>query len=362
MIEDHNQGNLDKETQRANSFAEKISQILGIKAKVEGFNLLELNKELQTSAYLINLSKRDPKATEVVLITDWDDTLEKYSLRKANYHHELAQLFSLHAKDLADLDLGVLSKFFLSLNEIARCLPADGTHPESYSPYLELLAESYFLEIAQRDPNQFLKILRLTKPALRNLFKNRVLNLLPKTLLTNEFNEKKQKHYFKETETAILDIDLQQIPAQIAEPIWQLFKEAMLGNNLSAQDVENMTLGDEVYWVVSTFGAANFQIEKVLAGLAELQKNGQRLPDEIIIITQGRKDSFLRHFIEDVAEVSGKEIYYLDDSERQLNSFAEEDGLHLLKAVRRGAKRAKEESKYPTVNLDDTPLMDVLTQ
>lgn len=361
-----------KELEIAQELIEKIKGILSIEVKIKVHSLIE--KGVQTKAYRIVLSKENAKDSRAVLATDWDDTLEKYSLRKLAYHQELAKKFLERSGD-GQIDEEKLLKFFLLINKVARVLPIDDSHPESYSPYLELLAESYFLKILDEKPQLFLSIIKRfgsNEAAVRHLIKKQVLPMLPSQALENKLEEdlvkKKRKYYFKEKEALALEINFYNKPQNISKEIWQIFIEKMTKNNLDEQDIQNMNPSEDIYWIISSFGSVNFQLEKILAGLSELKRTGQRLPDEIDIITQGRKGAYLRNLFDNILQVFDKKITYIDDSKGQLKSLIPiEDRVRLLRAIRRGSEKAlansnPEERIFETVNLDDLSLDEIVKE
>ena len=359
-----------KEMEITQDLLEKIKSFLNIEARIRVHSLIE--KGVQTKAYRIVLSRENARDSKAVLATDWDDTLEKYSLRKFAYHQELAKLFlnKIVENQIVEEEL---IKFFLLINKVARVLPIDDAHPESYSPYLELLTESYFLKLLEEKPLLFLDILNRfgsNQEAIRHLIKKQVLPMLPGQPLANKLEEDvaagKRKYYFKEKEALALEISFDNKPQNITEEIWQIFIEKMTKSNLDQQDINNMNPSKEVYWIVSSFGNVYFQLKKILSGLVELKLKGKRLPDEIDIITQGRKGAFLRNVFESILQVFDKKIVYIDDSKGQLKSLIPiEDRVKLLRAIRRGSEKAlvnsdSKERIFKTVNLDDLSLDEIV--
>lgn len=352
-----------KEVAMTQFLVEKVKAMLGVDARVMIHSIPEYN--CQTKAYRIQLSVKNAREAKIILGTDWDDTLDGYTLRKQAYHKELAKAFLSKALEL-NIEENALVNFFLLVNEICRVLPTDGTHPETYSPHLEMLVESYFLGVLEQKPKEFSNIvtrLSSNKTALRNLIKNKVFNLSSQLFLENKLEQKdgKEKYYFKELQPMTSDADFVQRPAEVREEVWRLFLKKMTENNLSVGEVAKLKLKEDVYWILSTFGNINFQIEKVLNGLAELKAHKQRIPDEIIVITQGRKGPFLMHFFEKILQVMGQKIVYLDDSSGQLESLLPaKDRMTLLQAIKAGAKRAKDKTDFAKVNLDEKSLMEIV--
>jgi hypothetical protein len=126
----------------------------------------------------------------------------------------------------------------------------------------------------------------------------------------------------------------------------------MTGANLSQEDLDLFDLDNSTYWVVSTFGAAEFQLEKIVNSLELMQQSGKRLPNEIMILTQGRKRLALAETLEMHPELDWS---YVDDSERQLEELSgkEFEKLKKIRAKREGTKRSNEESKFATTNMNE---------
>ncbi len=371
----------DQELHKIDGFRELIYATLGIDAQIKAHSVVEGKR--QTKAYRIRLSNRDAHSLSLILATDFDDTLEKYTKRKEAYHQHLADLLrEVAATSSADLtDPTDIISLLGKINKIARCLPTDGTHPEYYAPKLELLMETHLLELARQNPVKFQGLSSLDVKSLREYLVQALSQQLSDVETVKELDKNDNpKLYFLEKAPLTMEIDFGASNFQeIDQELWQLFVKDMTGANLDEGEVSGMDMPEEVYWLITTFGVAQFQIRKVTAGLQKLQQQGQRLPDEIVIITQGRKDMFLQELFGNLLHVFGKKIVYLDDSKSQLESVVAKlrEKVQVFLAVKMGAMRtalvgksavesglgkSEEEPSFPSVDLDQLPLKEFVGQ
>jgi hypothetical protein len=96
-----------------------------------------------TRAWKIKLSPdANKKDTTKVLLSDWDDTIEPYSQRKQTLYTKYRDLL----KDMDRSSQDKVIEFCKSINKAARILPVSGSHPERYSPLVEVIATSEFFK------------------------------------------------------------------------------------------------------------------------------------------------------------------------------------------------------------------------
>lgn len=291
------------------------------------------------------------KTAKKGLITDWDDTLETYSNRKPKYFLSLFQ--SVNEKSGIQQD-----NFFTicnAINKSARVLNWQQTHPENYSPFLEMITESQLLEdIAESSQDEFFLNLR-NSPSEETARIYILNNIIPKFGGAVEPETKNNKTYFKESKHQSVAYILEEKHDFINQDVWASFNETMTCPNLTNEDIENFDLDDNVYWAISSFGALEFQLKKIIGSLELLAKNDKRMPNEILIVTHGRKRKALLEIRDEQPSVDWT---YADDSERQLEKM-ENDKIKLLNAKRDGAKRISEKSKFNTVSMN-RPLSELL--
>lgn len=286
------------------------------------------------------------KTAEKGLITDWDDTLETYSDRKTKY---FAGIYK-NVDDQSLIDLAKFTEICKAINKSARILNWQKTHPEIYSPLLEMVTESQLIE----DFNTFSQektFLELLRSPSEETAHNYILNVIvPKFSGAIELEQETKKKYFKESEHQSMAHTLEKKHRFINEEIWSEFNKAMASPNLTQEDIETFDLDDKVYWAISSFGSVEFQLKKILSSLEILAKKGKRMPDEILIVTQGRKRQALLEIRDEKPSIQWT---YVDDSERQLEKMKNDD-MQLFIAKRSGAKRVYEPSNFKTTNMRES--------
>jgi len=280
------------------------------------------------------------------LITDWDDTLENYSSRKPRYfesvYANLQELPGLPTKE-------TFFKIFNSINKAARILNWQKIHPEQYSPLLEMVTETQLIQsLVLNSPDTSLQEL-INDPnenTARNYIRTQIAPLFGNSISTHE-------KYFVENQHQSLAHTLDQKSDLVSDAIHSSYNQAMTGANLSQEDLSLFDLDESAYWVVSTFGAAEFQLEKIVNSLELMQQSGKRLPNEIMIITQGRKRLALAETIKTNPDL---DRIYVDDSERQLEELdtPEFEKLKKIRAKRKGTKRFNEPSIFSATNMDES--------
>ncbi len=229
------------------------------------------------------------------------------------------------------------------------------THPENYSPLLEMVTESQLLEdiTANSQEESFLNLISLPSEQNARIY---IMNkIVPKFGDAIKIVTKNNKIYFKEGKHQSMAHTLEEKNDFINEQIWLVFNEAMTQSNLTNYEIQNFDLNENVYWAISSFGAVEFQLKKIINSLLYLAKNGKRMPNEIMIITHGRKRQALLEIRDEKPELKW---IYVDDSHRQLEKM-KNDGITLVNAKRDGAKRTDEASEFQTVNMNE-PLSNLI--
>ncbi|MCA9369381.1 MAG: hypothetical protein H6773_01610 [Pseudomonadales bacterium] len=312
------------------------------KARIKPISILEGDSPVR--GFRIQLS--NPESPKKGLITDWDDTLENYSSRKAPYFQALYKRCA--TTKLSPVDFTAMCK---ALNRAGRVLNWQDIHPESYSPFLEMLAETQLIDdlTSGVDDETFLNFLQVPSEALaRTYLLEKVIPLLGDMVTPKH---KGEKTYFAETHHQSLAHTLEEKHPLIADDVWDAYQQHMTRPNLSKANIALFDLDPSVYWAISTFGAIEFQAKKIISSLELLKAQGKRIPDEIMIITHGRKQQALLQIMDEHPET---EWTYVDDSERQLASLHEErPQIHAICAKLSGTKRVDEPSNYPTTEMTD---------
>lgn len=325
------------------SLIPRFEKIIGHPPTIDG--VLERNPSGEpTRAWKIKLNQdANTKNVSQVLLSDWDDTLEPYSQRKQT-------LYSHYRELLPDIDPSSQDKvieFCKSLNKAARILPVSGSHPERYSPLVEIMATSELfkqitahsnLEALLHDTSEdaarsFIGKLFASDSALKGVLE-----------IKTEMKDGKPKQYFREVGNQAAAVDFEKKPAGVSEDVWNVFKKSMTEAAIPDIEYDNFDLSDDVYWAISTFGEVNFQLEKVLNTLAVMKQKHLRLPDEVVLFTRGRKEPVIRSIAKAWID-KGVNVAYLDDSVGQLKrvvSFQAEFGNKFmpLRAQRAFSKRS----------------------
>lgn len=288
------------------------------------------------------------------LITDWDDTLENYSSRKTKYFSKLYKLLNEEIFGPENSFASICN----SVNKAARILNWQKIHPENYSPFLEMVVETQLIFDANHNSeNKY--FLELIKNPSETTARQYILHcILPKFGDNLRAEENNNKLYFVEGSHQSLAHSLEENHDLISIDVNNLFNEAMTEPNLSQEDMSVFDLDESTYWAISTFGLLEFQLKKILGALELLKTAGARMPNEIMIITHGRKKEALLDIMNEKPDINWT---YVDDSERQLVAMDDENNTaNLVNAKRPGAKRFDEQSKYQTTNMR-APLSSLLT-
>ena len=287
------------------------------------------------------------------LITDWDDTLENYSKRKPKY---FTKLYEFVDKDKFN-GIDHFKSVCAVINKAARVLNWQSINPESYSSFLEMITQTQLFKDADQEyqSSEFRNLLEdPSENNARAYILNRIVPLLGDSITTETKNG---KLYFKETQPQSLAHALDEKHDFVSNDVWLNFNEGMTSANLSQSDMDMFDLDDLSYWAISTFGEVDFQLSKIVNSLEELKVANKRLPNEIMIITQGRKNLALKQLI---SEKPDCEWTYVDDSNSQLESMEQEQiDINLVKANREDTKRYVEESDFSTSNMK-APLSSLL--
>ena len=336
----------------------RLEALYDSKVRVSALNAKEGNKVSQ--GFRISLSEAPMTDFSRAIITDWDDTIENYSQRKPKYYTALYGLvLETYKGKMSESEFQAIC---LEINRHARALNPQKHHPAQYSPLLEMVAESRLFEllskedVAEHEKSSLQRLLADPKGQARAFLQSQVLFKFG-GYLTDDEDKEKGKPYFFEKQHQSLATTFDTPSPIVNEQVWNLFVTEMTKPALSPQDVENIDLQDSDYWVISTFGGIEFQLEKVLQSLEHLKKQGKRMPNEIIITTRGRKSPFIHEL---VAEGDHMEWWFLDDSGRQFEELSEDPNLHPVRARRPGTKRYDDPSIEGVPEFDmDGPLSKV---
>lgn len=310
------------------------------KSSIHAISLLD--GESPVRGFRISLSKLE--APKKGIITDWDDTLENYSSRKPAYFQALYE--SIGSTQLSSADFAAICK---SINRATRVLNWQNIHPEAYSPFLEMVTETELIQDISNNSTDpaFLALLQVPSEKLaREYIASKVLPLLSAnahSLLKGD------KTYFVEKSHQSLAHTLEEKHALVSQSVWNIYQQSMTLPNIDPSAYDHFDLTDDIFWTVSTFGAPEFQLQKIIASLELLKKQGKRVPNEIMLITHGRKQQALLHHMD---EYPNTDWTYVDDSERQLQSLHEaRPNTNTICAKRPGTKRELEPSAFPTTDM-----------
>ncbi len=243
----------------------------------------------------------------------------------------------------------------LQINKAARALPHGGTHPEIYSPTLEIVSLTKLIELVREekiDLKDFEEILKkkekgaervankwvrqkIVAPAIK-----KCINVFSETPFVDlEKDEKKGKIYFRQavwplkclvTSTSANDIEVFQRSLKFKNDgqkevflrLYGAFQSEMFTPQVNEALIPS---ADEPgRFVLATFGEDRFQLIKVRNFLARLRELGLRLPDEIVYFQEGRKAPVLKHIFEQNSErVEDYQQIHIDNSPRQIRKIIE---------------------------------------
>src|SRR3972149_10549622 len=325
----------------------KLPEIRGITGEYEGS---------KSRAWRI-IFKPTGKADSCAIF-DWDDTLDPYTERKPRLYESYLSL-------IPDSDAAVRGKFIKAckaLNAAARVLPVNGTHPEHYSPLLELVATSILVKsIQESKAPDFLN--DLTGQEDENFARSYLIEtVLPKLQgqvgVKEETTNDTPKKYFVELANQSTSVRFNERPKDVDENVWSIYKQIMTGSNIPTNEIGHFDLPDNVRFIVATFGEAGFQLEKVLEGIKTISAKGKRIPDEIVLYTRGRKNPIIQKLVK---EIPGVPCVYVDDSPRQLESLRGIDRITPIHAHRQSSKRSLEKvsPEIREVDMEVTNLSEV---
>ncbi len=289
----------------------------------------------QTSrAWRISQEPRiDAADLAAVILTDFDDTLHPHTDRKKLLYSTYQKLFS----DFQEAEH--FSASCASLNEACRVLPVNGVHPEHYSPFLELIASTTLLHNMEEktvEGNAIKLLQRPSEEAARSYVAWIARNFMQQQLQVIEGS----KIYFREKKNSALTTGFSTCPENVDIRIWQLYTLAMTHSTVPAGELTHYDLSDNVYWTITTFGDLAYQLTKVTSFLKDLKNQNERLPNEVVLFSRGRKPPILEQLTRSFQAIP---IVYVDDSPRQLENVPA--GIVPVQAVRNGAKRAVEEAE-----------------
>lgn len=271
------------------------------------------------------------------LLADFDDTLVGATNRKAKFYAACADLVPDDARE-------GLEQAAVAINNAARILPINGAKPVRYTPRLEMLGITEVVKILnkpageiehipadEQEARTFLKRF-MQQPGKRNA---------EDTLAFSASNievKGKERDVFVEDDHRSASIYLQgERPQDIHPGVWGAFKTHMAGDNIPEEEFENFDLPEDVRFTIATAGQTDYQLPKIMSAIKVLRDRGSRLPDEIIVITRGRKKSILERLVD---ESPGTRFVYLDDNVNQLIELEDTDRLQRVHAYREGIRRA----------------------
>ena len=283
---------------------------------------------------------KPPGKVESCAIFDWDDTLEPYTERKPRLYKSYLSLIPNVNPTLREKFLNACK----TLNAAARVLPVNGTHPEHYSPLLELVATSILVKSIQKSKTpDFLNALTGSQEDESLARTYLIETVLPKLQDQIGVKEKTKngspKKYFVELANQSTSVRFNEKPSGVDEEVWSIYMRTMTGSNIPADEIDHFDLSENVRFIVATFGEAGFQLEKVLRGIEAVSAKGRRIPDEILLYTRGRKNPIIEKLVKEIPEVP---FVYVDDSPRQVESVRGIDRVTPLHAQRQGSKRSSE--------------------
>jgi len=271
-------------------------------------------------------------------------------------------------------------------------LPITGKHPEKYSSLFEMRAETLVLALLREDDNGKRNLIKLMETVsqlvdegskeskdkaqgivrqwlaeeLNNLMGKGVVDvnklLLDETgkyakLMGIDPNNKwvqralvearkpNGRQYFGEVKYQIAQVDFKAdlSPEGVNPSVFQAYTREMTEAKIPKEEHSNFDVPENVYYVWMTFGEVAFQMRKVVNELIKLKEGGVRLPNEIVILTEGRKSGALESLWGKLEKIVGKTVGHghIDDSLRQFNGF-DPQKMAQIHALRKGAKRAEE--------------------
>jgi hypothetical protein len=321
---------------------------------------------------------------KAIFSTDWDDTLEGYTNRKDKYYKALLAFFPQIDSPEAETKLRFA---FEAINRATRVLPVTQEHPERYSSLFEMAAESRLLTQLDHQDESAMQLIgnmettndsqarERNEKAVRQFLNTQVINSAPelKIMAVAGADKGPGKTYFQETVHQSSDILFEDKPPAIAQPIWDAYIKAMTASNITAAEISNFDLGNDVYWIIATAGLVGFQTRKVINGLETLKAEGRRMPNEIVVFTRGRKETIFGHLFGqkgiECPLPANCPFVPLDDSRNQLDKFSRSlvnlgCQAILLWAFRAGSKRAggPSENGFNKVDMEKTPLSVILAK
>lgn len=262
-------------------------------------------------------SKSSCRAVEIILnktnfsksiSVDVDDTTDDYSAKKQAMHQEWIKILNLKKYGINEKTALTLLK---KINTQARILPSSGTHPEQYLPILELASVAY-LSTRLTDQN-FLK--RLKENIEEESFDSWVRDELIKPVTTGpastlphgslfaveELKDGKNKEYLQinpgmekylvtpKKSDELRDMQLF-FNSDEQKTCMRSLMNSMENNLFESKIIENMVLPSETNaeYILASFGETRFQLMKIVKILKSMQKAGLRLPDRIILFSEGR--------------------------------------------------------------------------
>jgi hypothetical protein len=312
--------------------------------------------------FILN-SVQNPELVRIGGIFDWDDTLEPYTKRKLKFYNTLTVLIPDSRKELSSRVI----KICKALNKAARILPEDGTHPEHYSPKLDLIALTILFDSinAGKLPELLENIKEQSdkendEKIAREFIHRDVLGKFGNQIkMVSEVKKNVLKMYFREVINQSVSLNPSEKPKEVDTKIWNIYHRVMMGSNIPQNELQNFDLPLGVRFIVATFGEIGFQLEKIINSIKELKLHNQRIPDEILVFLKGRKEPI----IESVVNLfPNTKFVYVDDSPRQLDGVVNIDRTTPIHAFRKGAKRSGERAhtNIKVVDMATKTLSDII--
>ena len=272
---------------------------------------------------------------KTVALMDYDDNLVNTTESKKRFVDSLLETIPADKKS-------EFSDAYVHINRAARVLPSDGTHPERYSPLLDMLAVSEAINSLTASDHEKIRLPQNETEA-RTFIKN-VIDLQPNLTIGTKKELKivdgveQEKLYFIENEEQSAGINFRKEPPQnVRKDVWMNFKKNMTNVDIPENELEYFDIPDDVRFIVATFGQLDQQLEKLAKTIRRLKRKGKRIPDEIIVITDGRKEPILKQIID---ASQNAQCVYGDDSVNQLEKMIGTKNTVLVRGWRKGTKRA----------------------
>lgn len=288
-------------------------------------------KATESNRAILIAGKNSPERdADFCLFSDHDDTMEPYTERKLGYVGGLLDAESAEQP-------GAVAKVLHILNKAARVRPFTRVGPERYSPLVEMVADTALFGYLRERRFDAISAL-LTDPSEDNA--RQFIHDLIIPLFTGKVDTFTEggKQYFREAKHQALAVNWNEKPVLVSENVWGQFVAHMTKPTIPDGEIAGLNLDPKIKWIVSTFGEVGFQTQKVVNALLLIKQKTNRVPDEVLLFTRGRKEPIVSSIISGFPPEML--VYALDDSLGQLEKYAVNPRIIPLRAIRAGSKRA----------------------